>query len=244
MLQGCLNSLFATTKRTGLEVHTVDNACSDGTSEMLASDYPQVRMIRNETRLGFTDNNNLVLEQATGRYAMLLNDDTLVLESAVDYMVGFMDAHPEAAAAGGQLLNPDGSLQMSFFNFPRPVLEALHPATDRWRIRWPASQEPFEVDWGHGACLMVRRSVIADVGGLDPDFNPIYSEETDWCYRIRQWGGHIFALPAARFIHYGGQTMNRMPSRRVELLYSKRALFFLKHGGRGTKAVFKVTLWV
>jgi hypothetical protein len=225
-------------------VFVVDNASTDGTSQMLGQDYPQVQVIRNEIRLGFASNNNLVLARAHGRYVLLLNDDTLVLEGAIDGMVAFMDAHPEAAAAGGRLLNPDGSPQICFCVFPRPLLEALHPFTDRWRVLWPASDEPFVVDWVSGACLLVRRAVIDQVGGLDPAFDPIYSEETDWCYRIHQHGGQIFALPAARVIHFGGQTMNRLPARRVELLYGKRTLYFRKHEGAAAAWVFKVTLWL
>lgn len=244
MLRDCLESLFGTTQRASLEVYVVDNASSDGTSDMLAADFPRVHIIRNETRLGFTSNNNLVLERAAGRHAMLLNDDTLVLDGAVDAMVAFMDAHPDAAVVGGQLLNPDRTLQASAYWFPHPVLEAFHPLTDRWRVLFPAGEEAVEVDWVHGASLMVRREMVVKVGGLDPDFNPIYSEETDWCYRIRQAGGRIFTLPAARFIHFGGQTMNRVPARRVELLYAKRTLYFRKHGGQGTAWVFKGSLWL
>jgi N-acetylglucosaminyl-diphospho-decaprenol L-rhamnosyltransferase len=249
MLCDCLKSLYETTRRTNIEVFVVDNASTDGTADMLACDFPQVRVLRNDAKLGFTSNNNLVLERATGRYVMLLNDDTLVLddadgEGAIDNMVAFMDAHPEAAVAGGQLLNPDGSLQQSFCHFPRPVLEALHPFTDRWRIIWPRSEAPEEIDWASGASLLVRRDMLEKVGGLDPDFNPIYSEETDWCYRIKAAGGRIFAVPTARFVHFGGQTMNRVPARRVELLYSKRALYFRKHQGRAAALAFKIVLWL
>jgi N-acetylglucosaminyl-diphospho-decaprenol L-rhamnosyltransferase len=249
MLCDCLKSLFETTRRTSLEVYVVDNASTDGTAEMVACDFPQVRVLRNEAKLGFTSNNNLVLQRSTGRYVMLLNDDTLVLENAegegaIDSMVAFMDAHTEAAVAGAQLVNPDGSLQQSFCRFPQPVLEALHPFTDRWRVIWPPSEAPVEIDWASGAALMVRREMLQKVGGLDPDFNPIYSEETDWCYRIKAAGGRIFAVPRAKLVHFGGQTMNRVPARRVELLYAKRALFFRKHQGRAAAFIFKFVLWL
>lgn len=243
-LRDCLDALFTATHCTDLEVFVVDNASTDGTAEMLAQNYPQAQVIRNVTRLGFASNNNLVLARAHGRYVLLLNDDTQVLDSAIDRMVAFMDAHPEAAVAGGQLLNPDGSVQICFCTFPKPMLEALHPLTDRWRVVQAVSSEPFVVDWVSGACLIVRGEVIAEVGGLDPAFDPIYSEETDWCYRIHQHGGLIFALPDARVIHFGGQTMNRLPARRVELLYGKRALYFRKHQGAVAASTFKITLWL
>jgi N-acetylglucosaminyl-diphospho-decaprenol L-rhamnosyltransferase len=244
MLRDCLVSLYETTKVASAEVFVVDNASGDGTSEMLAREFPQVQVIRNEDRLGFASNNNLVLKRATGRYVMLLNDDTLLLPGALDTLVEFMDAHPEATVAGGQLLNPDGSAQICFNFFPHPVIEAFHPFTDRWRVVTAPSDEPLEVDWVCGASLMARREVVDQVGPLDTAFDPIYSEETDWCYRIRQSGGCVFAVPAARFIHFGGQTMDRLPTRRVELLYAKRALYFQKHHGRGARWLFKGALWL
>lgn len=244
MLKNCLASLFETTQRHSLEVFVVDNASNDGTAEMVVTEFPLVNLIRNTSVMGFSSNNNRVLEQANGRFALLLNDDMVILPGAVDAMADFMDAHPEAAVAGGQLLNRDGSPQISFFAFPHPLLEAFHPLTDRWRVRWAQSDRAFEVDWVCGASLMVRREILGQVGLLDLAFDPAYSEETDWCYRIRKQGGHIFAVPSAQFIHFGGQSMDPLASRRMELLYSKRALYFQKHRGLAARRLFKAALWL
>jgi GT2 family glycosyltransferase len=174
---------------------------------------------------------------------VLLNDDTLVLPGALDRMVGFMDAHREVGALSGAQVDPDGSLQHAFGRFPHPVVEALWPAS-QWSYRSARHiADPFEVDWVCGAAMLVRRDVIQQVGVLDTAFDPIYSEEVDWCYRIHKAGWPIFVLPEARIIHYGGQTMNRALPHKYELLLSHKVQFFRKHSGQGAASVYKTTLW-
>ena len=180
----CLDSIFANTSGVDLEVFVADNASTDSTVDAVYRAYPQVNIIRNETRLGFSTNNNRVLTQGRGRYLMLLNDDTLVTDGALDEMVSFMDRNSGAAAVGAYLLNPDGSPQSSYAAFPRPFIEAVWPASN-----WPhpiarKSFAPFQVDSVCGAAMLVRRAILDDVGLLDSKFDPIYSEEVDWCYRI------------------------------------------------------------
>lgn len=241
-LRACLASLYETARHITTEVFVVDNASGDGTSEMVTREFPQVRLIRNEVRMGFASNNNQVLTRAAGRYVMLLNDDTLLLPGALDNLVQFMDAHPEAAAAGTRLLSPDRSLQLSVSDFPHPVLEAFQPLTERWRGTLRHPDVPIEVDWVCGASLLARCDVVGRVGLLDPAFDPIYSEETDWCYRIKAGGGRIFHVPQAEIVHFGGQTMGRIPRHRMELVWSHQALFFRKHYGAGAERLFRVCL--
>lgn len=239
----CLRSTFGAQDALELEVFVVDNASRDGSREAIAAEFPQVRLLRNSERKGFSTNNNLALSQASGRYLMLLNDDTIVHAGALTRLVAFMDAHPEAGAAGSRLLNPDGSLQPSCFLFPRPILEAFQPLTDRWRVPRLSSSGPTEVDWVCGASLVVRREVADQVGLLDPAFDPIYSDDTDWCYRIKKQGGRVFYVPTSEIVHLGGQTMNRVPAGRVEMMWKKRVLFFRKHQGPRAAWTYKVSLW-
>ena len=242
LLLPCLRSVLENTHRIALEVYVVDNASTDGSAVAVESAFPQVKVIRNEVRQGFSTNNNLVLRQGRGRYLMLLNDDTLVLDSALDRMVEFMEAHPLVGAVGSFLLNPDGSFQPAFARFPHPLVEALWASTN-WSHRLIRhTDQPFEVDSICGAAMLVRREVIEQVGVLDIAFDPIYSEEVDWCYRIKQAGWWIYTLPQARIIHYGGQTMNRVMPRKYELLLSHKMLFFHKHAGGGAANVYKATL--
>jgi len=241
LLLPCLRSVFENTHDISLGVYVVDNASTDGSAAAAEAAFPQVKVIRNEVRRGFSTNNNMVLHRGRGRYLMLLNDDTLVLDGALDRLVEFLDANPKAGAVGGFLLNPDGSFQPGFARFPHPFVEALWAAAN-WSYRSARhAAEPFEVDSVCGAAMMVRRQVIEQVGVLDTAFDPIYSEEVDWCYRIKQAGWQIYALPQARIIHYASQTMNVVP-RKYELLLSRKMLFFRKHAGIGSANVYRMTL--
>lgn len=240
----CLDALSGNTRDIKLEVFIVDNASEVPIQDAVAERHPDVKLLRNETRRGFSTNNNMVLEQAAGRYLMLLNDDTTVLDGALDEMVSFMDAHPDAGAVGSFLLNPDHSFQPAFARFPNPLIEGLLPSTIWSTYGYKSATAPFAVDSVCGAAMMVRREAMAQVGMLDEAFDPIYSEEVDWCYRIKQGGWKIYALPQARIIHYGSQTMNRAVSRKYELLLSHKALFFRKHSPRGSVFFYKAGLTI
>lgn len=242
LLLPSLRSVFENTHHITLEVYVVDNASSDDSAAAVKAAFPQVQVIRNEVRQGFSTNNNMVLRHGQGRYLMLLNDDTKVLDSALDRMVKFMDAHPRAGAVGSFLLNPDGSVQPAFSRFPHPIVEAVWPVLNWYHRAVRHVDQPFQVDSVHGAAMLVRREVIDQVGLLDTAFDPIYSEEVDWCYRIKQAGWQIYTLPQAQVIHYGGQTMNRIMPRKYELLLSHKMLYFHKHAGGGAASVYRATL--
>lgn len=244
MTLDCLRSVFANTHQATLEVYVVDNACTDGSAEAIQAEFPQVHLIRNERKLGFSTNNNLVFSRATGRYLMLLNDDTVVHDGAFDQMVAFMDAHPEAGACGANLLNPDGTRQQACNYSPHPIFDALRPLSTWLRPMRCDPRQPSEVDCVGGACMVVRCETAEQVGLLDAEFDPLYSEEIEWCHRIRQAGWKIYHLPQAKVVHYGSQTMNRVPLHRLEKLYEKKTLFFRKHYGLAAVWIFKVTLFV
>lgn len=242
LLLPCLQSIFDNTGQVSLQVFVVDNASSDGTAAAVSDAFPEINVIQNLEKLGFSSNNNLVLEQSQGRYAMLLNDDTLVRAGALDHMVAYMDAHPHVGAAGAYLLNPDGSFQPSYARFPHPLLEGLLPTTI-WTHRITAHNgQPFAVDSVCGAAMLVRRQAMQEVGLLDTAFDPIYSEEVDWCYRIKKAGWEIVTLPQAEIIHYGSQTMNRVVPRKYELLLSHKLHYFRKHNGSVAANIYRAAL--
>lgn len=240
----CLESVYATAGEMALEVILVNNACTDGSAEAIGEQFPQVKMITNQEMLGFSTNNNLAFAQASGRYLMLLNDDTIVQPGAFQAMLAFMDAHPEAAAVGASLYNPDGSWQICYGRDPNPFYEGLRPFSEALYPVKPVQGEAVEVAELCGACMMVRSAAAEKVGYLDTQFDPLYSEEVDWCYRFRQAGWKVYHLPEARVVHLGGVTMKRASMRRYERIYEKKALFFRKHFGRGTQMAYKVTLMI
>ena len=238
----CLESVFSQTRDATLEIFVVDNASPDSSVEKMQHKFAQVNIIRNSNRLGFSTNNNMVLRKGRGRYLMLLNDDTLVTNGALDQLVSFMDRHDDAAVVGAYLLNADGSPQSSYAYFPRPVTEAIWPVTNWSRYFNRKKVDPFQVDSVCGAAMLVRREIMDDVGLLDPNFDPIYSEEVDWCYRIKAGGGQIYIHPGARIIHYGSQTMDRVVPQKYELLLAHKYLFFKKHYGAKSAVIYKTTL--
>jgi len=243
LLRDCLESVYAgwQTDSDALEVIVVDNASSDGSSAMIRAEFPQVVLIENCDNVGFTVGNNQAIELARGRYVMLLNPDTEVLGEAPRTMVRYMDDHPEVGVVAPKLLNPDGTVQPSRRQFPILATAFLESTVlQQW---WPDNKvlrayymqdtsdaKTQEIDWGVGACLTVRRETIEQVGLLDESFF-MYSEEMDWCYRIKQAGWHIVYLPTAEVTHYGGQSSKQVIAAQHIHFQRSKIRFFRKHWG-------------
>jgi N-acetylglucosaminyl-diphospho-decaprenol L-rhamnosyltransferase len=178
----------------------------------------------------------------TPDYVLLLNPDTIVHPGAIEALATFLDAHPRVGAVGPRLLNTDGSVQLAAFRFPTlsmTLLDLFPPGQalpgrlygSWWHGRYPHEQcaeAPFPIDHPLGACMLVRRAVVEQVGLLDERFF-MYSEEVDWCYRIRQAGWAIWQEPRARVTHVGGAATSQFRSRMLIALYDSRLRFFRKH---------------
>jgi len=195
------------------EVVVVDNGSTDGTVDVVRELFPEARLLEREN-LGLASGWNAGLAVATGRYFMLLNADAWLTDGSLARLVEFADAHPEAAVVGPKLLNTDGTLQRSVRGFP--TLWRL--ATEYFFLRKlaPGSQllnafyaggfehdEVREVEVVMGACMLVRRDAVEQVGPLDESFF-LFSEETDWCYRFKQAGWKVLFFPGAECVHVGG----------------------------------------
>jgi GT2 family glycosyltransferase len=232
LLKNCLDSITQTVKDISYEVIVVDNGSRDGSAEMLKTGFPHVRLIENSRNLGFAAANNQGLRVMSGRYALLLNTDTVLQKHAVQELFAFMETCPEAAMACGQLLNADGSKQNSIASFPTlltlltntPLLEYLMPR------KYPSKRHhyvrPIEVDSGIGACLLVRKKAIDAVGELDERYF-FFFEETDWAYAMKKAGWKIFHVPTAFIYHLQGQSIGNDVSSRIAF-YRSRYLFFRK----------------
>lgn len=241
LLLPCLHSVFACTHRITLEVFVVDNASSDGTAEAVLTEFPDIIVIRNSERLGFSTNNNLILQQGTGRYLMLLNDDTILLDGALDALVQFADCQSDAGVIGSFLLNPDYTFQPAFSSLPNPWIEGFWSTAAWFPTLNSHAQSPFVTQTVCGAALVIRRKTMEQVGLLDIAFDPIYAEETDWCHRVRDAGWQVYSHPRAKIIHYGGQTMDRAPLKKQRLLQSHKAYYFGKHHGKFAEYFFRTT---
>lgn len=250
LLDQCLGSVYSSPAGLDFEVIVVDNASDDGSADMVASSYPQAKLIRNRVNLGFAAACNLAFKHSLGRYFLLLNTDTVVLDDALRAMVRFMDEHPDAGAAGCRLLNGNGTLQRSCSRFPGLLTELfdalylskLFPGSRLFGC-YPMSYWDFdeirEVDFAGGSSLIVRRRAIEEIGLLDENFF-MYTEEADWCYRLWQRGWKVYYFPGARVIHLGGESARRYGSDILLHLYVGRNRFIRKHRGRLAAAVHRV----
>lgn len=232
LLLDCLSSVERTVTSLDYEVIVVDNASTDGSVAMLRREFPGVTVIENDTNRGFGAANNQALAITKGRYALLLNSDTVLTEGAVDELYRFMESEPRAGMCGGQLLNRDGTKQNSIAAFPNlltlltntPLLEYLFP----W---WYPSKrhphrEPLAVDSVIGACLMVRKEAIDDVGRFDERYF-FFFEETDWAYRMKRAGWGVFHVPQAHIYHLQGQSIGPDINSRIAF-YRARYQYFQK----------------
>ncbi|MDD5168436.1 MAG: glycosyltransferase family 2 protein [Syntrophales bacterium] len=232
ILHNCLTSIFQTTREIAFEVIVVDNGSTDGSPEMVERDFPSVRMILNKDNRGFGAANNQALAIMQGKYALLLNSDTLLTESSVRILYSFLESHVDAAMACGQLLNADGTKQHSFATFPNlltlmtntPVLEYLFPK------RYPSKRydyaEPIEVDSCIGACMMVRKEAMDKVGRFDERYF-FFFEETDWAFAMRKAGWKIYYVPSASIYHLQGQSIGANVNSRIEF-YRSRYQYYKK----------------
>lgn len=241
LLRACLMSLETTVCSLRVEIIVVDNGSRDGTVEMVTNDFSDVRLLVNNRNVGFAVANNQALGQAHGRYLLLLNSDTVVLADAVEKMVHYIDTHPNVGVVGPRLLNEDLSTQLSAHDFPRldhdaiVLLEVKHwplvgdlawwYARRTYNLDYPQTHE---VDWVMGACLMLRREAIAQLGLLDEGYI-FFFEESDLCYRMCQHGWSRVFLSEAEIIHYGGQSRARIPATSLVWYYKGLLRFYCLH---------------
>jgi GT2 family glycosyltransferase len=201
--------------------------------------------------VGFPAGNNQGFAAARGRYVMTLNPDTEIVGDALAAMTAYLDAHPDAGALGPQLLNSDGSVQSSRRRFPTLVtalfestwLQGITPrgVLARYYMDDRPADVAQEVDWVTGACILVRREVLKSIGGFDEAFF-MYSEELDWCRRIKSAGWKIVYLPAAKVIHHVGQSSEQAVAARHIHFQTSKVRYFKKHHGRFAGGVLQVYL--
>ncbi|MBT6618972.1 MAG: glycosyltransferase, partial [Gemmatimonadetes bacterium] len=240
LTEQALRTVLDAAEGMAVEVFVADNASVDGSAEMVAEKFPQVKLIRNESNVGFAAGNNVALRRVVGEYVLIINTDTIVRRDTLSAMVDFLDAHPEAGACGCKILDPDGTLQLdSRRGFPTPLaafckmsgLSRLfpdHPVISHYHMTYLDPERTEEVEVISGSCMMVRKTAMDQVGLLDEDYF-MYGEDIDWCYRIHQAGWKIYYVPTTEIIHFRGESGRGVPLR---ILYRKSqamSIFVNKH---------------
>ncbi len=261
LLHQCLSSLYGQTHLFSFETIVVDNNSRDGSVDMVMEKFPHVYLIESKENSGYARANNAGLKMARGKYVLFLNSDTKVMGDALEKLVDFLDSHEDTAVVSSRVVYPDFSDQGVARTFPTPINAVFSRKSILTRLfpnnkyskkyivsRMHGSNEPFEVDWVSGACLMVRRKVVEEVGHLDEKFF-MYWEDADLCFRIKQRGWHVYCVPQAKVIHHEGKSSHTMISNRLIIEFNKSVYhYYRKHHIRGffdfknVIAIFGLTL--
>jgi GT2 family glycosyltransferase len=206
-IEQCLDSL------RGVETVVVDNGSADGTVRFVRERFPGVRVIEAENR-GLGAGWNLGIRETSSAYVLLLNADAWLREGALERLCDFADTRPRAGVIGPRLSNPDGTLQRSVRGFPSAwrlateyfFLRKLAPGSSTLNAFYAGGfdhDEVREVEVVMGACMLLRRAAVEQVGYCDEDYF-LFSEETDWCYRFREAGWEVVFFPGAECTHVRG----------------------------------------
>ena len=218
----------------------LDNASTDGSADAVRERHPEARLFALERRTGKADNDSLLLREARGRYCLLLNEDSELQEGAVRALLDALEADPAAAVGSAQLLTSAGESTPCAWRLP-DIPWALAAAVflqDRVAVESTGTSVR-EVGWAQSSAMLVRREAAEQVGWLDGDFF-VYSDETDFCKRLRDAGWRILFVPCARAVHHDqlGTDPGSMRRRIVEF-HRNRDLYFRKHGLTATRLVWK-----
>lgn len=245
LIRGTLDTLYTDLEASGLnvEVYVIDSASSDGTPDIVAADYPQVKLTASTDNLGFGKSNNLGLRQAgffdredAPRAAYLLNPDTLTAAGATKTLFDTLFSHPNIGLVGARLSYEDGSFQHGAFGFPglRQLWAEFYPTPGRllegrFNGRYPRglydAGQPFEIDFPLGATMMLRREVVRQTGGFDEKYF-MYCEEVDWAWRIKRAGWRVICAPNAHVVHLSGKSTSQAKPRSIVNLWTSRLTLY------------------
>jgi len=243
ILRDCLRSIFRETREVSFELFIVDNASRDGSAEMVQEEFPSVKLIVNSENRGFAAANNQAIRLASGRYVLLLNPDTIVLDAAICRCVRYADAHTDIGVVGCQVLEDGHRIQRTSFSFPGPwnlllIQSGLSRSFPKSRLfgrpelGWWDRDTEQDVDVISGMFMLARREAIAQVGLLDEAFF-VYGEETDWCYRFAQAGWRRVFTPCAKILHLdgGGKSTSQINVKMYVQLQKSLLIFVRKNLG-------------
>jgi GT2 family glycosyltransferase len=218
-----------------IEIIVVDNASTDGSPDLIAEKFPQVKLIRQDKNLGFGAANNIGAGYATGEFLLLLNSDTLLLDNILPTLIAKLGQNPTIGIVGPRLLNPDHSFQLSTayeIGLWGEVLTLREVRKYRRPPNRPALAQQYDadqfVDIVVGAAMLMRRSLFVKVGGFDETFF-MYFEESDLCQRVRNLGYKILYTPEVSVIHIGGYSVAQAAGKMAQEYRRSQRYYYQKH---------------
>jgi len=241
LLKGCLESIFQKIEDINLEVLVIDNASSDKSLEIAKEELLKTKVLINRENVGFAGANNQGIKEAKGKYILLLNPDTIILDENLEKLIEFMDSHSEAGACGPLVLNSDGTMQKQCKRgFPifwtsfsyYSGLWKLFPKNKWWRRKFGSyflldkpEDKICEIDCLSGAAMMFRKEIVDKIGLLNEEY-VMYWEDVEWCFRIKKAGWKIYYIPLARIMHYGGVSGSQVHASRNLWYFHRGAYLF------------------
>lgn len=250
LIADCINSIEKNHVNTTYEIVVVDNHSSDGSIDMLKLEYSHVKLIANNYNAGFAKANNQGLEMCSGDYILLLNSDTIVLKNAISTLVDFMDSHIDTAICGPKLLNSDMTLQLPCRRgFPKLInsvsyfsgISRLFPKSrvfGSYLMTYMDSGINHEVDAVSGACLLVKRKILPEIGGLLDEAFFMHFEDIDLCYRAKKSGYQVYYVHNAEVIHLKGQSSGHRSSGVTKNFFDSALLYFKKNYKKENPAAY------
>jgi GT2 family glycosyltransferase len=269
LLKNCLASTLRQ-EQQDIELIVVDNHSSDESATMVRAEFPSVLLIENLQNLGFAKANNCGIKEARGEYVLLLNSDTIVRPGAIQSMEQFLDSHPETGAVACRLVYADGRIQASVGRQAGPALtrQILRLSGISGMVRSESirrllrkylgfaigsaarsyldpyvTDTPIAVESISGACLMLRRQAMNQVGLLDENFF-MYSEDLDYCLRLRKAGWKLYYVPTGEIVHLVGQSSGGRMRRYSVHAYRSLLYFYQKHYSAWSVYVIRLAVFL
>ncbi len=231
LLLRCLDAIAVEQASCGLqtEVLVLDNASRDGSAAAARNHPATTALVALDRRRGKGENDSDLLQRSRGRYCLLLNEDSELEPGATRALYDALESRPDAAAAGARLLRPDGTRQPSAWRFPTPTTALVGALFLHRRYTVQSRGDVIRtVDWAQSAALLVRRDAAEQIGWLDPAFF-VYSDEVDFCKRLRDAGWRTLYVPTAAAVHHEQLSTGKMPERRIVELSRNRDVYMRKH---------------
>lgn len=255
LLRACLASVPPAAAGSGLQWETivVDNASTDGSAEMVRAEFPEARLFANTENRNYAGGNNQGLRAAAGDFLLLLNPDTELPPGSLGALVEELRAHPDWGALAPALVHPDGRPQDSVRGFPTPQaivgeLTGLarllpHSPWAGYRARALPADQPSLVDQPMASAFLLRKAALDQIGLFDEAF-PLFFNDVDLCYRLKEAGWQIAYDPRVRVVHHGGASTRQVRPEAIRKSHAGLVAFYAKHyGGRIAKPVYTLLIW-